>query len=105
MITVRPGRPLVLPLYLSSSAFDLVCLTSYAHFCFMMRVRWGVLPHFKLPRLLRSLSSLGGIRKSVWKRKSNGKGGSDNEKSDGSMSGESGRRSGVESQSRSRVGA
>src|SRR5882762_1527562 len=33
------GRPIVLPLYMSSSAFNFVSMTSYTNFCFMRRIR------------------------------------------------------------------
>jgi hypothetical protein len=34
------GRPLIIPLYLSSPAFHLVSMTSYVNFCFMRHIRW-----------------------------------------------------------------
>ncbi|KAF8632354.1 hypothetical protein AX15_001912 [Amanita polypyramis BW_CC] len=37
----RIKRPAVMPLYLSSSAFNLVCMTSYTNFCFMQHLRLG----------------------------------------------------------------
>ncbi|KAF8630583.1 hypothetical protein AX17_005395 [Amanita inopinata Kibby_2008] len=35
----RVKRPAIMPLYLSSSAFNLVCMTSYTNFCFMQHLR------------------------------------------------------------------
>lgn len=35
----RPERPLMLPLYLSSPAFNLVAMSSYVNFCFMYYIR------------------------------------------------------------------
>ncbi|PFH52502.1 hypothetical protein AMATHDRAFT_2218 [Amanita thiersii Skay4041] len=35
----RIKRPTIMPLYLSSSAFNLVCMTSYTNFCFMQHLR------------------------------------------------------------------
>ncbi|CAK5277851.1 unnamed protein product [Mycena citricolor] len=37
----RVKRPVMLPLYLSSPAFNFVCLSSYANFCFMQHLRWS----------------------------------------------------------------
>jgi len=34
-------RPLIVPLYLSSSGFTFVCLTSYTNFCFMQYLRFS----------------------------------------------------------------
>ncbi|KAJ7123776.1 hypothetical protein C8R43DRAFT_40635 [Mycena crocata] len=37
----RVKRPIVLPLYLSSSAFNLVSMSSYTNFCFMQHIRYS----------------------------------------------------------------
>ncbi|KAJ7018483.1 hypothetical protein C8F04DRAFT_382851 [Mycena alexandri] len=37
----RVKRPIVLPLYLSSAAFNLVSMTSYTNFCFMQHLRYS----------------------------------------------------------------
>ncbi|KAG0692175.1 hypothetical protein DFH29DRAFT_1009200 [Suillus ampliporus] len=37
----RVKRPLVTPLYFSSSAFNLTCMTSYTNFCFMQYIRFS----------------------------------------------------------------
>jgi hypothetical protein len=34
-------RPLMLPIYLSSPAFNLVAMTSYTNFCFVFRIRYS----------------------------------------------------------------
>ena len=39
-----PGRPLILPIYLSSPAFNLVSMTSYSHFCFLQHIRNSAFP-------------------------------------------------------------
>ncbi|KAF8641631.1 hypothetical protein AX16_009857 [Volvariella volvacea WC 439] len=36
----RVKRPTILPIYLSSSAFNLACMTSYTNFCFFQHLRW-----------------------------------------------------------------
>lgn len=53
---LKAERPLIVPLYLSSPAFKLVCLTSYANFCFMQHIRRSARP--RLPfKIFRSSSS------------------------------------------------
>ncbi|KAJ6632132.1 hypothetical protein B0H10DRAFT_1901553 [Mycena sp. CBHHK59/15] len=37
----RVKRPIILPLYLSSSAFNLVSMSSYINFCFMQHIRYS----------------------------------------------------------------
>ncbi|KAL4072105.1 hypothetical protein J3A83DRAFT_4092951 [Scleroderma citrinum] len=37
----RVKRPLIVPLYLSSSGFNFVCMTSYTNFCFMQYIRFS----------------------------------------------------------------
>ncbi|KAJ7187122.1 hypothetical protein C8R46DRAFT_1058957 [Mycena filopes] len=37
----RVRRPIILPLYLSSAAFNLVSMTSYTNFCFMQHLRYS----------------------------------------------------------------
>ncbi|KAG1729358.1 uncharacterized protein EDB91DRAFT_1060049 [Suillus paluster] len=37
----RVKRPLITPLYFSSSAFNLTCMTSYTNFCFMQYIRFS----------------------------------------------------------------
>ncbi|KAI5999094.1 hypothetical protein EDD15DRAFT_2527946 [Pisolithus albus] len=37
----RIRRPLIVPLYLSSSGFNFVCMTSYTNFCFMQYIRFS----------------------------------------------------------------
>ncbi|KAG6331113.1 hypothetical protein ID866_7976 [Astraeus odoratus] len=37
----RVKRPLIAPLYLASSGFNLVCMTSYTNFCFMQYIRFS----------------------------------------------------------------
>ncbi|GLB42654.1 hypothetical protein LshimejAT787_1201030 [Lyophyllum shimeji] len=37
----RVKRPLMLPIYLSSSAFNLVSMTSYTNFCFLQHIRYS----------------------------------------------------------------
>ncbi|KAF8057536.1 hypothetical protein FPV67DRAFT_1677321 [Lyophyllum atratum] len=37
----RVKRPLIFPIYLSSSAFNLVSLTSYTNFCFLQHIRYS----------------------------------------------------------------
>ncbi|KAJ7102848.1 hypothetical protein C8R44DRAFT_808644 [Mycena epipterygia] len=37
----RVKRPIMLPLYLSSSAFNLVSMSSFANFCFMQHIRYS----------------------------------------------------------------
>lgn len=39
--THETERPLILPLYLSSSAFNLVSMSSYSSFCFMQHIRYA----------------------------------------------------------------
>ncbi|KAG8921278.1 hypothetical protein FRC00_008871, partial [Tulasnella sp. 408] len=41
-----PKRPLVIPIYLSSAAFNLVSLTSYTNFCFLQHIRWSALGEY-----------------------------------------------------------
>lgn len=36
-----PERPRIIPLYFSSSAFSLTCMTSYTNFCFMQYIRYS----------------------------------------------------------------
>ncbi|KIO32402.1 hypothetical protein M407DRAFT_214369 [Tulasnella calospora MUT 4182] len=42
----RVKRPLVIPIYLSSAAFNLVSLTSYTNFCFLQHIRWSALGEY-----------------------------------------------------------
>ncbi|THH14293.1 hypothetical protein EW146_g6022 [Bondarzewia mesenterica] len=55
----RFRRPLILPFYLSSPAFNLVSMTSYNHFCFMQHIRNSAFPYVnpdaKLPSSEASL--------------------------------------------------
>ena len=39
--TTIAERPLIVPLYLSSSGFNFVCMTSYTNFCFMQYLRFS----------------------------------------------------------------
>jgi hypothetical protein len=39
-----PGRPLMLPIYLSSPAFNFVAMSSYNHFCFLQHIRTSAFP-------------------------------------------------------------
>ena len=36
---LHPGRPLILPIYLSSPAFNFVAMSFYDHFCFLQHIR------------------------------------------------------------------
>lgn len=38
-LTTSAERPAIMPLYLSSSGFNLVCMSSYTNFCFMQHLR------------------------------------------------------------------
>lgn len=40
-IFTLPERPIMLPLYLSSPGFNLVSMTSYTNFCFMLHLRFS----------------------------------------------------------------
>lgn len=42
----RVKRPLVIPIYLSTPAFNLVSLTSYTNFCFLQHIRWSALGEY-----------------------------------------------------------
>ncbi|KAL5501121.1 hypothetical protein ACEPAH_9508 [Sanghuangporus vaninii] len=53
----RCKRPLMVPLYLSAPAFNLVCMTSYANFCFFQYIRASARPRLPLPRILRACGS------------------------------------------------
>ncbi|KAI0299996.1 hypothetical protein B0F90DRAFT_1926006 [Multifurca ochricompacta] len=50
----RFRRPLILPIYLSSPAYNLVAMTSYNHFCFLQHIRNSALPHVKPSAVLPS---------------------------------------------------
>ena len=51
---LAPGRPLILPIYLSSPAFNLVSMTSYNHFCFLQHIRNSAFPHVNPSAVLPS---------------------------------------------------
>ncbi|KAF9496860.1 hypothetical protein BDN71DRAFT_1505317 [Pleurotus eryngii] len=58
----RIKRPLVLPIYLSSPAFNYAVMTSYSTFCFLMQIRWGSIapaPSSQPASLSRSAQSTG----------------------------------------------
>ena len=42
---LHPGRPLILPIYLSSPAFNFVAMSSYDHFCFLQHIRSSAFPY------------------------------------------------------------
>ena len=48
------GCPLVLPIYLSSSAFNFVAMSSYDHFCFLQHIRSSAFPYVNLSAILPS---------------------------------------------------
>ena len=41
---LHPGYPLILPIYLSSPAFNFVAMSSHDHFCFLVRIRSSAFP-------------------------------------------------------------
>ncbi|KAF8465157.1 hypothetical protein DFH94DRAFT_360910 [Russula ochroleuca] len=41
----RFRRPLILPIYLSTPAFNFVAMSSYNHFCFLQHIRSSAFPH------------------------------------------------------------
>jgi hypothetical protein len=51
---IHSGRPLILPIYLSSPAFNLVSMTSYMHFCFLRHIRSLAFPHVNSSTVLPS---------------------------------------------------
>ncbi|KAG9047410.1 hypothetical protein FS837_002306 [Tulasnella sp. UAMH 9824] len=46
VVLLYEKRPLVIPIYLSSAAFNLVSLTSYTNFCFLQHIRWSALGEY-----------------------------------------------------------
>ncbi|KAI0251640.1 hypothetical protein BJV78DRAFT_1282308 [Lactifluus subvellereus] len=50
----RFRRPLILPIYLSSPAFNLVAMTSYTHFCFLQHIRTSAFPRVNPSAVLPS---------------------------------------------------
>jgi hypothetical protein len=47
------GRPLILPIYLSSPAFNFIAMSSYDHFCFLQHLPCQDLPPFVHRRCYR----------------------------------------------------
>jgi hypothetical protein len=41
MLNIDPERPVILPIYLSSSAFNLAAMSSYSIFCFLQHIRFA----------------------------------------------------------------
>jgi hypothetical protein len=52
--SLAPGRPLILPIYLSSPAFNFVSMTSYNHFCFLQHIRKSAFPNVNPSAVLPS---------------------------------------------------
>ncbi|KAF8261984.1 hypothetical protein EI94DRAFT_1809524 [Lactarius quietus] len=50
----RFRRPLILPIYLSSPAFNFVSMTSYSHFCFLQHIRNSAFPRVNPSAVLPS---------------------------------------------------
>jgi len=50
----HPGRPLILPIYLSSPAFNFAAMSSYNHFCFLQHIRNSAFPHVNPSAVLPS---------------------------------------------------
>ncbi|KAH9953468.1 hypothetical protein BC827DRAFT_134941 [Russula dissimulans] len=53
----RFRRPLILPIYLSSPAFNFVAMSSYNHFCFLQHIRTSAFPHVNPSAVLPSVES------------------------------------------------
>jgi hypothetical protein len=51
---LHPGRPLILPIYLSSPAFNYVAMSSNDHFCFLQHIRSSAFPYVKSSAVLPS---------------------------------------------------
>ena len=49
------GRPLILPIYLSSPAFNYVAMSSYDHFCFLQHIRSSAFPYVNSSAVLPSV--------------------------------------------------
>ena len=55
---LHPGRPLNLPIYLSSPAFNFVAMSSYDHFCFLQHIRSSTFPYVSSSAVLPSAEGL-----------------------------------------------
>jgi len=55
---LHPGRPLILPIYLSSPAFNFIAMSSYDHFCFLQHIRSSAFPYINSSAILPSTDSL-----------------------------------------------
>ncbi|EJD00289.1 uncharacterized protein FOMMEDRAFT_30381 [Fomitiporia mediterranea MF3/22] len=53
----RCKRPLMIPLYLSAPAYNIVCMTSFVNFCFFRYIRSSARPRLPVPRFLRPCGS------------------------------------------------
>ena len=51
---LHPGRPLILPIYLSSPALNFVAMSSYDHFCFLQHIRSLAFPYVSSSAVLPS---------------------------------------------------
>ena len=51
---LHPGRPLILPIYLSSPAFNFVAMSSHYHFCFLQHIRSSAFPYVSSSAVLPS---------------------------------------------------
>ena len=54
----HPGHPLLLPIYLSSPAFNFVAMSSYDHFCFLQHIHTLAFPSINLNAILPSAEGL-----------------------------------------------
>jgi hypothetical protein len=54
----HPGRPLILPIYLSSPAFSFVAMSSYDHFCFLHHIRFSAFAYINSNAVLPSAEGL-----------------------------------------------
>ena len=47
------GRPLILPIYLSSPSFNFVAMSSYDHSCFLQHIRFSAFPYVNSSAILQ----------------------------------------------------